>query len=244
MVTDARWKAAQSYERGFWNKVAREISSGAAPQLDWYEWRAGQLLGWLREGGLDSLESGRGMVVEVGSGPIGICSFFPAATRIAVDPLEPFYATNEVLVRVRNPEVDYREGTGEALPIDEGRADLLIIENCIDHVRDVDSVMREIRRVLRPGGILYLTVNCRSTIGFVVHRLLSNLAADAGHPHSFTDRRIEDLIDRHGFQRLATRKQSFAQAWLSDLRGPGARPRLKAALGVSEYLVSILARRP
>src|SRR5437899_1747709 len=72
------------------------------------------------------------------------------------------------LAALRDPAVDYREGSVEALPCESGHYDLAIIENCIDHVRDMHAGMRELQRALRTGGALYLTVNCRTKWGFVI----------------------------------------------------------------------------
>jgi SAM-dependent methyltransferase len=243
MVSENRWKAAQQYERGFWEHQADQIAEGATGQLDWYKWRADQLVANLGRAGLGAVADGSGTVVEVGCGPVGVCSFFPAAHATAVDPLEDYYGRNPVLSQMRNPSVAYRKGVGEQLPVEEGSADLLIIENCIDHVQDVDAVMVEIRRVLAKDAVLYLTVNCRSRWGFVMHRFLSRLKIDAGHPHTFTPRRIRHLIERHGFEIVSLTRGAFLEAWLADLRRPELKGKIKGLLGVSEYVVSILARK-
>src|SRR6266850_1110016 len=202
MVSPARWHSAQQYERGFWESLASRISAGSVAQLDWYRWRAQQLILRLRSLGLAHLTDGRARVIEVGCGPVGVVGFFPAAERVAIDPLEPYYASNATLTALRSPAVDYRQGSAEALPCESARYDLAIIENCIDHVRDVGAAMRELKRVLTVEGALYLTVNCRTRWGFVVHRALSRLRVDAGHPYTFTPRRAERLLQEHGFREL------------------------------------------
>jgi SAM-dependent methyltransferase len=243
-VSEGRWRTAQGYERGYWAAQAEMIASGAVSELDWYRWRADQLVLWLRERGEEHLTEGDARVIEVGSGPVGLSAFFPAVVRVAVDPLATFFAANRDLTRHRDPEVDYREGVGEALPAGDAAFDLGIIENCIDHVQDSSAVLGELARVLRPGGVLYLTVNGRSAWwGYPVHRILSRLRLDPGHPHTFTTARARDFVRRHGFELLDCRAGSYRRALLDDLRSPGFRPRLKAALGVSEYLISILAVR-
>src|SRR2546426_1663772 len=160
MVSPARWQTAQQYERGYWEALATRIAAGSVSQLDWYRWRAEQLVSRLRGLGLDALAGGAARVIEVGSGPVGVVGFFPAAERVAIDPLESYYASNPTLAALRNPAVEYRPGSVEALPADSARYDLAIIENCIDHVRDVQAGMRELKRGLHASGTLYLTVNC------------------------------------------------------------------------------------
>jgi SAM-dependent methyltransferase len=242
MVSPARWQRAQQYERGYWESLATQIADGSVSQLNWYRWRGEQLVLRLRSLGLEHLTEGRARVVEVGSGPVGVVGFFPALERVAIDPLEPYYASNGTLTALRNPAVDYRPGSAEALPCESGRYDLAIMENCIDHVRDVKAAMSELRRALSAAGTLYLTVNCRTQWGFVVHRALSRLRVDAGHPHTFTPRRAERLLRDHGFRTLQLEVGSYAEARRADLAAPERRAHLKALLGISEFLVSAVAR--
>jgi SAM-dependent methyltransferase len=201
MATVQRWVAAQHYERDFWADTSSQIARGSVSQFDWYRWRAEQLAARLHELGLGYLTRGDASVLEVGSGPVGIVSYFPGGVRVAVDPLNSFYGADPVLCAMRSPGVDFRTGLGEDVPCATGSCDLVIIENCIDHVQDVHGVGRELNRVLRPGGVLYLNVNCRTAAGYYVHRAMSRLRIDTGHPHTFTPSRALAFVRRHGSSR-------------------------------------------
>jgi len=48
------------------------------------------------------------------------------------------------------------QGVGEALPFRDGTFDLITCITVIEHVRNVDATIREMARVLAPGGRLYL----------------------------------------------------------------------------------------
>lgn len=243
MTTLARWQAAQEYERAYWQSRAEQIVAGVESQLDWYQWRAGQLSARLARLGMADLAGGSARVLEVGSGPVGVAAYFPAAERVAVDPLAAFYAGVPTLTALRTRGVEYREGIGERLPCSTGDFDLAIIENCIDHVQDMLGVMRELRRALRPEGILYLTVNCRMSAGYYVHRALSRLRIDAGHPHTFTPPRVIELLRRTGFDPVDVQLGSYWKAFRQDLRSSHPRDRAKALIGVSEFEASLVARR-
>ena len=243
MVTVDRWQAAQEYERSYWENFAHQIADGSVSQMDWYKWRADNLAERLAELGRRDLVGGQARVIEVGCGPIGVAGFYPAAERVAVDPLEDFYGKNEVLTALRNPAVQYRKGVGEALPAESGHFDLAIIENCIDHVHDMQGVMTELTRVLRPGGVLYLTVNCRTKLGFVVHRALSRLRIDPGHPHTFTPPRVGQLMESHGFQVLGTSVESYLKALKEDITSPQTRAKMKAVLGISEFVTTAFGQK-
>jgi SAM-dependent methyltransferase len=244
MATMERWKAAQAYERGFWEGISRDIDKASDPGVDFYEWRAGQLRDLLAEVGRPELAEGQADVLEIGNGPVGVIAYFPARSRVAVDPLEDFYAADPKLAARRDPGVRYLAGMGESLPVDAEAFDLAIIENCIDHVRDMDAVMAEIRRALRPGGLLYLTVNTRTPPGWAMHRLLSGLRIDPGHPHTVTRGRVRRLVERADFQVLRFDVGSFREAWLQDLTSGAPRAVLKGLLGVSEFVVTTVARKP
>jgi len=241
MSEQERWAAAQSYERKYWESRARQIESGASAQLGWYKWRAEQLEQRLCTTGREDLCRGKARVIEVGSGPVGLATFFPASRAVLVDPLHDFYGSSSVLSAMRNPSAEYVTGRGEALPVADGAFDLVIIENCIDHVQNMHGVLRELVRVMTPGGLLYLTVNCRSRPGYYMHRVLSRLKIDAGHPYTFTPARLTRLLGQYGFAVRHAEYGSYLKAWKEDFASPSRTARAKAVLGVSEYLASVLA---
>lgn len=243
MVATSRWKTAQTYEKGYWEAQAARIASGAQEQLDFYDWRSSQLVQRLERLGLGGLTTGQAAVVEVGSGPVGLATYFPAARAVLIDPLQDFYSSNAALTALRNPKAEYLQGRGEQLPVESATFDLAVIENCIDHVQDCDGVMRELHRVLKAGGTLYLTVNCRSNFGYYMHRLISTLKLDPGHPHTFTPVRVQALMARFGFQVLDTEVGSYEKAYEEDRTSDSSRARLKARLGVSEFVTSVICRK-
>jgi SAM-dependent methyltransferase len=244
LATTERWKKAQAYEQGFWEGVARRAAEGSMGQIDFYEWRAGSLKQRLESLGMGELLDGTARIAELGSGPVGVVGFLPGVERVAIDPLNGFYAQNEELTAFRNPEVRYIEAEGEEVPLESAAYDLVIMENCIDHVRDVNAVMSEIHRVLAPGGVLYLTVNARSRLGYWIHRVLARLALDPGHPHTFTAGRFNAMLRRGGFEILEFEAGSWWKAWKEDLSSGRWKGRAKGVLLVSEHVLAAVARKP
>lgn len=243
MASQSRWERAQEYEASYWTQdgKAGEMQQNAPA---WYGWRAEQLALKLNAAGFGHLVGGAARVLEVGSGPIGLVRYFAGKLRVAVDPLDRTYAANPGLVSHRIPEIQYREGRGEALPCEDEAFDLVIIENCIDHVRDMDQVVRELTRVLAPGGVLYLTVNCRSRFGYYMHRLISRVRIDPGHPHTFTPERLTAMLRRHEYAiRTLWPLSSYEKERAEDAASPERKKRIKALLHVSEFAVAVLAQQ-
>jgi arsenite methyltransferase len=99
-------------------------------------------------------------VVDVGSGA-GFDSFIaagqvgPGGQVVGVD------MTAEMLAKARQTaaalglaHVEFREGLAEALPVEDGWADVVISNGVINLCADKQAVFAEIFRVLRPGGRL------------------------------------------------------------------------------------------
>lgn len=108
---------------------------------------------------LRDLEPGE-RVVDVGSGA-GFDAFIAAGqvgsqgAVVGVDMTEEMLAkarANAAAVRLTN--VEFRDGLAEDLPVDDGWADVVISNGVINLCPDKRAVFSEIRRVLRPGGVL------------------------------------------------------------------------------------------
>ena len=72
------------------------------------------------------------------------------ADVIGVDP------SSKMLEKARqksgNPRISYRQGKGEALPLEDASADMVFLSMVYHHLGDAAAVARECRRVLRPVG--------------------------------------------------------------------------------------------
>ena len=53
---------------------------------------------------------------------------------------------------------DVRLGSAETLPFEDGSFDLVTVLDVVEHLDDDAAALREIRRVLRPGGMVLMTV--------------------------------------------------------------------------------------
>jgi len=244
MVSRSRWTHAQEYEQSFWRNQAERIAQGEEGDLSWYNWRANRLRelldGCVPDGSADGV---LGSVLEVGSGPVGIVSFLGAREAVAVDPLSDFYGSQPALIAHRNPAVTFLRGGGEELPFPDARFDLVILDNVIDHVQDADGVMAEITRVLQPRGHLYFTVNLHPLWGYGLHRVLSRLYVDRGHPHTFSLPKVRRFLSVRGFRILHEQWEDYRENRKKDWAAPDRKSQIKAIAGLTEYLYTAIAQR-
>ncbi|MET0158659.1 MAG: methyltransferase domain-containing protein [Acidimicrobiales bacterium] len=112
--------------------------------------------------------------------------------------VEPVAAMRERLVALL-PDIDARDGTAEALPLDDASVDLVTVGQAF-HWFDAPTALAEIRRVLRPGGGLAMIWNVRDeTVDWV--RELGEIKdeVDGGPPYRHhRDADWEGLVDADG----------------------------------------------
>jgi SAM-dependent methyltransferase len=78
--------------------------------------------------------------------------------------------------------------SADAVPVDDDSCDAVLLTEVLEHIPEPLAVLRELRRILRPGGRLVLTV----PFVWQLHEL----------PHDyyrFTDAGLRSLLDRAGF---------------------------------------------
>ncbi len=67
---------------------------------------------------------------------------------------EALEAAKELAARL-GADVDIRHGFAEKLPFDDDQFDVVLAVSVLEHVLDVHASLREIQRVLRPGGVFW-----------------------------------------------------------------------------------------
>jgi len=99
-------------------------------------------------------------VVDVGSGA-GFDSFIAATQVGPTGRVIGIDMTPEMLAKSRSTaqqlgfdHVEFCEGLAETMPVEDGWADVVISNGVINLCADKQAVFAEIRRVLRPGGVL------------------------------------------------------------------------------------------
>ncbi|HTG87400.1 MAG TPA: class I SAM-dependent methyltransferase [Pyrinomonadaceae bacterium] len=106
-------------------------------------------------------------VIEVGSGAHGLIFCFGGDHRVGVDPLAADYCRLFPAWQRRASTV---AAVGESLPFRDRSFDVVLCDNVVDHAESPSRIVRELVRILTPGGLLYFTVN--------IHHPLYRVAAD------------------------------------------------------------------
>jgi len=137
---------------------------------------------------------------------------------------------------IRYLEADLDSG----LPMSEGRFDFVVCADILEHLRDPDSFIRQIRSRIAEGGKLIASLPNSGNIYFRLNVLFGRFPAhesglfDRTHLHFYTWDGWCDLLRRNGFQITTTRTSviPFSLFW----------PRLPRVAVALESLYAVAAR--
>jgi SAM-dependent methyltransferase len=114
-------------------------------------------------------------------------------------------------------------GDASHLPFADGSFAAVISNHSLEHFDDLEGVLREIRRVVRPDGALFVAVPDASTLTDRIYRWLGR---GGGHVNAFTN--AGDLaaqIERAtGLRHVATRTLWSSLSFLNRTRAPRPLP--------------------
>lgn len=130
-------------------------------------------------------------VLEIGCANGWAISYrHPQIRYIAVD-RGAVYATE---LRERGVEFHESDAALAPLPVADGMVDLIVLNHLIEHIADSEFLARQLRRVLRPGGGVYIrTPN--------LARVKWTFWDDYTHVKPFTVAALDHLLSVVGFER-------------------------------------------
>jgi len=98
-------------------------------------------------------------------------------------------ATAPLRIEPGAPRLAFIRADATTLPLVDGACDVVVSFETIEHVGDPSRMLAECRRVLRPGGCLYLSTPNRTVTGW--------LPPNPFHVREFTTEEIVALVRRH-----------------------------------------------
>ena len=135
---------------------------------------------------------------------------------------------------------------GASIPEPDCTFDYAISNSVLEHILDLDPVIAELYRVLKPGGKFFFTVPCPgfhdNLAGSVIpnvsrDRYLADLDRRLAHFHYLSEADWRDVCDRHGLQLLST-------AGYLGARATKRWENLSRVTGGALHLLSFGKRRP
>ena len=148
-------------------------------------------------------------LLDLGCGPATFATHaatrFPEITVVGVEPSRDFIRLVATTASAR-PKLSVLQAVGEALPLAAASIDAAICLSSIRHVRDRAATFRELRRVVRPGGIVTI-------VELDPKAERRRVAAHADH--------IEVRLLRYAFAPLVLRTAPTAEAIAAIARGVG-----------------------
>lgn len=156
----------------------------------------------------ESLTGGRGRVLDIGAGRGEMLEAARAEgwTAVGIEPSESFarYCEEHTGAEIRRRPV-------EECGFEAGYFDAVILSAVLEHLYNPDETIREISRVLRPGGALFVDVPNETGLYFLVGNLYQKLRRrnwsvnlsptfEPYHVFGFNPRSLRALLSKHGLK--------------------------------------------
>jgi 2-polyprenyl-6-hydroxyphenyl methylase / 3-demethylubiquinone-9 3-methyltransferase len=143
-----------------------------------------------------------------------------------IDPSRPSIEAARAHAAGRGLRIDYLIGSGEQLPVPDSAYDLAYCCDVLEHVSDVDRVISETARVLKPGGLyLFDTINRTAKSKLLTVKLMQDWPLTRVVDATIHDwdmfikpAELTELLARHALK-------------VSEITGLGPRASVPAALG-------------
>jgi SAM-dependent methyltransferase len=164
-------------------------------------------------------------VFELGAGPYAVRTYLALGVRSYTLGNVRFGPEFDL---VSHPALRRVATTDTSIPLDDASVDIVISENTFEHLRAYEAMIAEVRRVLRPGGMLLTQFSPLYASPFGAH--LYEVIMIPWIHLIMGEQRLRALIERESrtpesfayqWEQYTTLNQLEATDFLRPLRGPG-----------------------
>jgi len=155
-----------------------------------------------------------GLMLDVGCGEgrhiFGVMQNYPDIKCIGLDmdkdSLNKAEEGYEYFESISNAGVDFLKGSAYSLPFPNNSFDLVVCSEVLEHLHEYNDAVREIHRVLKPGGKFYASVPASwpEKICWILSKDYQN--QPGGHLRIFNQRKLVSEIKNSGFKFLSSEK--------------------------------------
>jgi ubiquinone/menaquinone biosynthesis C-methylase UbiE len=170
--------------------------------------------------------------VGCGAGHLAFALASGFAQVVAADPSPAMLDTVKAAAVQRGlPQIEVRHAHAEALPFADGSFDLVCSRYSAHHWLDVPAALRQMRRVVRPGGQLLMIDILGDEIPLVdTHLQAIELLRDPSHVRDYSAQQWRVLLEQGGFglqEEVGWPTRLEFGSWVARMRTP---PEIVAAI--------------
>lgn len=188
--TTEKFKHAQVYQKRYWDEQWKNKSH----RLKQAEQNWSRFIELLKTRGYIKPEA---RILDVGCGPCGMINFIDTGQRYGLDTLIDYYISSFPMPT----EINWIKGFGESLPLRDRQFDLVITTDTLDHAENPTFILKELARIIKNGGVMFLTVNTYNQGTNLIKSIHKKIGIDSpAELHSFTFNQIKKLVESSGFK--------------------------------------------
>ncbi len=207
-IDKTRWLISQKKRAECWHGEAildRELERIRRFYIPWLEDYIGKL-------------SDTASILDTGCGPVCAARFIDQGEKTYLDPLLDHFRR---VYPGKLPKGKYLAMTAENIPAPDASFDLILCINALDHMMNPELALHEMERLLKPDGVLVLSLVIYPPLLVRVRYMLERFFPafrDEAHPYFYACQGIKKTLVRH-FD--VTEKRQIPESRHSDQRMMG-----------------------
>jgi 2-polyprenyl-3-methyl-5-hydroxy-6-metoxy-1,4-benzoquinol methylase len=99
--------------------------------------------------------------------------------------------------------------------------DYILVYHVIEHVLDPTAMVKELQRIIKPGGVLFIGTPNIGSMGYMLYRQINFLKGNIPgmeHTFLFTKRRLASLLQENGFRIQVQKAEAHTEAFTTIIK--------------------------